>query len=334
MTEQDLDRFRLDGEFTNWPRRPSIMTACTFYLFAAMGVVLMPVLAWLLGRLWPSVGSAVFSGSASVLLQVFVLLTPVLVHRSHHPGVDSALRLNLPKVSAVCIAAAAAGLGLLLSNDLGTLWMILIQQLGGRITQDAISVGSSPWGLTSALLCSALLPAVCEEMLFRGAILGAWERRGTLRALLISSVLFAMLHGSLESFPIQLMLGFVLAYLVINADSLYVGMVYHFVHNAGAILLSTRTTGGLRLGETVYAYIGGMAGVLMAALRILIVGIIFAVLLIAASSERENSGRTFERTGPVDAEPLDWRELIVLCSGFVTVCLLMLSSILQTMKVL
>lgn len=336
VSEQDLSRFHLDGEFISWPRRPTLMTANTFYLFATMGVILLPLLAGQLHALWPWLNAGVLGGSASVLFQVLVLLAPVLRYRVSHEGVDSALRLNAPKPSALLLAVAAAGVGVFLSHYIGTLWLILIQSLGGRIP-GAQSIAMDPMSLASALLISALLPAVCEELMFRGAILGAWERRGTVRALVVSSVLFALLHDSIEGFPIRLMMGFVLGYLVIVADSLYVGVIYHLAHNVGVLLLPLLPESMVvelpRAGERLYGAVGGAAGVTLIALRVLILGVIFAVLLIAASSEREKQGRPFERPGPVDDQPLGWRELIVLISGCVAAGAMLLISLLTAMRI-
>ena len=61
------------------------------------------------------------------------------------------------------------------------------------------------------------------------------------------------------------------------------------------------------------------AGVLLVLLRMGIALVIFAVLMLAASSDREKQQRPFEREGKVDRKKLGWRELVVLLSAVVTV---------------
>lgn len=331
----DLSQFYLDGEFIHWPRRPTLMTACSLYLFSSMVVFVVRLLSstgkGLMGQ-WH--GAVVLS--ISVLLQLFVLCVPVLRYNREHPGVDNALRLRLPGAGTVFSVVAAALCASLISNDLGTLWTVVLQSVGARVDGAARSVAGNPAAIASALFSMALVPALSEELVFRGAILGAWERRGTVHAWVLSSVLFALLHGSLLGMPVQLLMGFVLGYLVITTDSLYQGMLFHFVHNAALIGLSFVPQMRIEVlaGEPLYYSLGGAAGLTLIVLRLLIALAVLLVLLIAASSEREQKGRPFSRPGPVDRNPLPWRETIVLAGGIVTALVLLALDVLQTLRVI
>ncbi len=333
MSDREILATTIDGEFIDWPRRPTTMAACSMFMFATVGVVAQPVLAWLVRLLWP--GYAVYiSPSLGVLCQVLAMLVPVLSYRAGHPGVDSSLRLKPPKGGQLLIAAACAVVGLFLADNLGTLWLVFVQLMGARISGPT-ALGGGVYSMVYAMFCLALLPAICEELLFRGAILGAFERRGTKHALALSTVLFALAHASVEALPVQLLLGFVMGYLVVNADSIYVSILYHFVHNAGVVALSTlgwSQLNTIRPGELLYLSIGGAAGVALLALRALILLAVLCVLLLAASSEREKSGRPFEREGPLDNAPMHWREQLVLMSGVVASSTLLLINVLKAMR--
>ena len=82
------------------------------------------------------------------------------------------------------------------------------------------------------------MPAVCEEVAFRGFILSGLERRHRTRsAILLSALLFGFLHVLLSLFQ-QLfnatLLGLVLGLLAVRSRSIVPGIVFHFINNAWA----------------------------------------------------------------------------------------------------
>jgi sodium transport system permease protein len=96
-------------------------------------------------------------------------------------------------------------------------------------------------GLGTALLAFALIPAVCEELAFRGFILSGLERQHRTRsAILLSALLFGFLHVLLSLFQ-QLfnatLLGIVLGLLAVRSRSILPGIVFHFINNALAVAL-------------------------------------------------------------------------------------------------
>lgn len=88
-----------------------------------------------------------------------------------------------------------------------------------------------PFG--ALVLVMALLPAVCEEVLFRGFLFGSLRRRFDLRwAVLISSLVFGAFHMSLVKLLPTAMLGAAFAVIASVSGSLYIGMALHFINNA------------------------------------------------------------------------------------------------------
>lgn len=97
--------------------------------------------------------------------------------------------------------------------------------------------GSEPILVKLAAFC--LLPAFCEELLFRGAIArGLQPRLGALAAALLSSAYFALLHGSLARLPITFCLGLALAMATLRTGSVIPAMIIHAGNNAAAVLLT------------------------------------------------------------------------------------------------
>jgi membrane protease YdiL (CAAX protease family) len=97
--------------------------------------------------------------------------------------------------------------------------------------------GPQPILLKVAAFC--LLPAFCEELLFRGAIArGLGPRLGLVAAALVSSTYFALLHGSLARLPITFCLGLALAMATLRTGSVLPAMLIHAGNNAAAVLLT------------------------------------------------------------------------------------------------
>jgi sodium transport system permease protein len=85
----------------------------------------------------------------------------------------------------------------------------------------------------AALLAYALVPAVCEEIAFRGFILTGLHRRFRPRnAVLVSAFLFALYHLNVFLFLPAFGLGVVLGLLTLRSRSLVPAILFHFAHNA------------------------------------------------------------------------------------------------------
>jgi ABC-2 type transport system permease protein/sodium transport system permease protein len=90
-----------------------------------------------------------------------------------------------------------------------------------------------------ALVFIAVIPAVSEELLFRGFLLSGLRsasRKWT--AIIVTAVVFAVFHFFFFRFAVTAVLGVVLAYLCWQSRSIFPAMVAHFLHNGvGATLI-------------------------------------------------------------------------------------------------
>lgn len=92
--------------------------------------------------------------------------------------------------------------------------------------------------LAVKLLVIGLAPAVCEELLVRGAIARAIAARaGMWIAVLVSSLYFAVMHLSLARAAPTAVLGALLAIAALRSGSIVPAMIVHFLNNAIALAL-------------------------------------------------------------------------------------------------
>ncbi len=86
------------------------------------------------------------------------------------------------------------------------------------------------------ILAFAILPAATEEFLFRGIVIGEYERYGASIAVTASALMFAMSHFSLARFPVYLFSGIVLACATYATRSVAASALMHALNNAAVLL--------------------------------------------------------------------------------------------------
>lgn len=95
-----------------------------------------------------------------------------------------------------------------------------------------------------AFLAVALLPAVCEEALFRGFILhtfGGISRKWLV--ILLTGALFGAFHLDFYRFLPTMVLGLALTYIMVETGNLLLPILFHFVNNAWSTSLAFWTKG-------------------------------------------------------------------------------------------
>jgi sodium transport system permease protein len=87
------------------------------------------------------------------------------------------------------------------------------------------------------LLVVAVVPALCEELAFRGFILSGLRHLGhTKRAIALSSLFFALAHTIFQQSLLAFIMGLVIGYLAVQTGSLLPGVLFHMTHNALGLL--------------------------------------------------------------------------------------------------
>lgn len=117
-----------------------------------------------------------------------------------------------------------------LANLIGGLLGYLI----GTHNDTTLPEGGLALVISFLLLC--VLPAVGEELLFRGALQGLLRPGGSAAAILGPALLFALLHLDLPRCVTALACGLFLGWLAERTGSILPGMLLHLVNNALAFL--------------------------------------------------------------------------------------------------
>lgn len=117
------------------------------------------------------------------------------------------------------------------------LYFYLLEKSGVDIIQVTEAYQEAGWGIGVMLLTNSLIPAVTEELAFRGIIQATLERIVDAReALLIQAALFSVLHLLPMMFPSHFIMGLFFGFLRLRTKSIYPGMALHAAWNALVVL--------------------------------------------------------------------------------------------------
>lgn len=166
-------------------------------------------------------------------LVVPTLLTVLISHRTQVP-------FPRKRVAKGTYALALFG-GMamaVLANFAASYLMAFFTELGVPYPEFTDTVEPTIFSLLLNCLSTAVLPALVEEWIFRGYILGALRPHGEKLAIVFTAVLFGLIHGNLLQFPFALILGLVLGWLTVQTGSLLPAVLLHFTNNLVSVLLS------------------------------------------------------------------------------------------------
>jgi membrane protease YdiL (CAAX protease family) len=115
---------------------------------------------------------------------------------------------------------------------------LLLSQIIGRGPEIELFEVHDLQRLMVLMFCGAFLPGVCEETMFRGVIQGTLNKRGPINSVLITSILFALIHVNPWNFIPPLFLGVVFGIVTLRTGSTVPTMIAHATTNATAFLLA------------------------------------------------------------------------------------------------
>lgn len=152
---------------------------------------------------------------------------------------------------------------------------------------------SEPYKVVLSLFVTALVPGICEELLFRGMILENLLPYGKTGAIIASSFLFGLMHQNPFQMFYTTMAGIVLGLIYVYTESIFCSMLVHILNNAFSVFLEWLS---FRLG-----YEGEwLLFLLQGGLFLLAVGAISLLLLRRKSFSKtpDFENGVFERTLP------------------------------------
>ena len=179
-----------------------------------------------------------FKMTGIVLTQVMIISLPLLFAYYIKSDFKKVFSLKLPKIKHI-IGAASLWFGTYLFAVIITNIVMYYFPQNQEIVQglnDALFIKDN---LLLNLLIVAVMPAICEEIFFRGFILTSFRnnKKSYKGAIIFSGILFGMMHMDFIRIIPTSLLGISFAYAVCKTNSIGVSMFMHFLNNGLAVIV-------------------------------------------------------------------------------------------------
>ena len=234
-------------------------------------------------------GIKIGQGISSIMMFVVPPIVYYFITRKEHQMKDLGFRsINKPWPLLVLIGIAVMFVSLPITNlltvwnegmQLGGVFQQLeeilknLEQTASSLTEQLLNVDTIG-GLLFNLLIIALIPAIGEELTFRGVIQQSLTRglKNPHIAIILSAAIFSFIHFQFYGFLPRMFLGMLLGYMFYITGSLWTSIVMHFVNNGTAVVLYYLNHKGIisidadHFGETQYGWLVVLSLVVTAAL--------------------------------------------------------------------
>ena len=230
------------NEFSLWQRSKSDFNKCTglLLIYTFLSFVLGMGLGSFIGILPLSfLQKLVLMMLAVYLLSLFVIVIVFLIGK---------VWLKVPLTKCLRSKVSFKTLGLSTAFMFGTSFcvayfvnlvnLLLIQLFGISMTSSHFDLGPFNFYTFLILIYVVVLGPLFEELLFRGLILRTLDKYHRGFAILISSLLFGMLHMNLQQGIVTFAIGCVLAYVSLKYDTLLLPIGMHMINNLVAVLVT------------------------------------------------------------------------------------------------
>lgn len=115
-----------------------------------------------------------------------------------------------------------------------------------------VSSGESDYSIGNfflQLFLVALLPSIGEEFLHRGVVLQGIKHMGFKKAIVISSLLFGLIHFNIQQVSYAFVVGLILGLVAVVSKNIIPSMIIHFTNNAISTYLDFAEARGWWLGD-------------------------------------------------------------------------------------
>ncbi len=104
-----------------------------------------------------------------------------------------------------------------------------------------VDYGENPqgfFGFMLSLIATVFVPALVEEFACRGLILGSLRKFGEGFSILVSAIVFGIMHGNFEQIPFAFLVGLVLGFIAVKSGTLWIAVLVHGFNNFISVFFS------------------------------------------------------------------------------------------------
>lgn len=171
-----------------------------------------------------------------ILITEFLLIAlPAIIYvKINGASVKKEMRFNSLSLTDAILVIVAAIAAYFVAVFINLIAEILISMMGDLIIPD-IPFAKTPREYIVLLFIIAGSAGICEEILFRGFILRSYEKLGMWPDIVFTALLFSILHLNIQNMAAPFFLGIIFGFVVYRTNSIYAGMLGHFINNAVSV---------------------------------------------------------------------------------------------------
>lgn len=166
---------------------------------------------------------------------MLVIFVPVFIYaRMTDVKLTEAFRIKGFSVKDLFLTLALCVCGYIVITALTSFVVAFIYAIGGHMIEYPGLEDIMQGPVWYTVLSMVIIAPLFEEFLMRGVVLSGHRNQGTAWAVIMSGLIFGLMHGDFLRFFPTGVLGMFLAIVVLGSDSWWLAVVYHAVHNAFA----------------------------------------------------------------------------------------------------
>lgn len=206
--------------------RPSLLEANSFYLF--IGIILLTLGSYVQVK-------GLYSGL--LITEFIIILAPTIFYlKMRDYELKKVLRLNKISLKQALLVPIIVIFSYPIGVFLNYIMLIVLNHFG-QVSPNPVPIPESGQEMLIGLIVVALSAGICEEVMFRGFIMKAYEKKGAKAAIMYSALLFGVFHFNIQNLLGPMFLGVLFGYIVYKTDSIFSSIIAHTSNNAFALVL-------------------------------------------------------------------------------------------------
>lgn len=221
-------------------RKTGLRIGIGMLLFTAMQYIVVLLLE-LLGIYDLYTNDSVFQiGISSIAPAIYVFLPFLIVYLLYTPNEKESVDVFAPpKSKELFIFSIFTGLMVCSLGDRAASFVsAIVSMFGADLDGPETTEANSAVGYILQVVAYAVIPPLVEEFAMRGVVMQPLRKYGDKFAIIVSSVLFAALHGNMAQIPFAFIAGCVLGYFAIVTESIWTSVAIHALNNLSAVIIS------------------------------------------------------------------------------------------------
>lgn len=171
---------------------------------------------------------------------LFLLLPSIITGLVTGKNVRETFSLKFPGIKKLALTGLLAVFAVPAIMFIGQVFLALFPVIESGCAKAGMMINPKFLGISmvTGILIFALVPAICEEIMFRGFILHSLKSSGTGKISIIFGIglLFGIFHLDLCRLLPVTIIGIIITALVIQTGSVLTGIIYHLVNNSIVVI--------------------------------------------------------------------------------------------------